>query len=89
MFYHYILSQEKDALIYKFYKLQKLKPVKGDWCLTVQEDLAILNITLIEDEIQKCSEYSFKKLINTAVQKEAFAYLIRLNNSHSKVKHIC
>ena len=54
----------------------------------MQEDLAILNITLTEDGIQKCSAYSFKKLINTAVQKEAFAYLIRLKNSHSKVKHI-
>ena len=88
MFYHYILHEEKDALIYKFYKLQKSKPVRGDWCLTVQEDLETLNISLTEDEIETCTEYSFKKIVNSAIKKEAFAYLNKLKDSHSKVKHI-
>ena len=88
MFYHYILNQENDSLLYKFFKLQKSKSVRGDWCLTVQEDLESLNITLTEDEIEKCSEYSFKKIVNTAIRKEAFSYLLTLKNSHSKVKHI-
>ena len=88
MFYHYILNQENDSLLYKFFKLQKSKSVRGDWCLTVQEDLESLNITLTEDEIEKCSEFSFKKIVNTAIRKEAFSYLLTLKNSHSKVKHI-
>ena len=88
VFYHYIINEDKDSLIYKFYKLQSEKPVKGDWCLTVMENLKTLKIEMTEDELRKISKYSFKKLVNNAIRKEAFAYLLELKNSHSKVLHI-
>ena len=43
---------------------------------------------LEEDQIQKLSIYSFKKLVNSAIKKESLNYLVKLKNSHSKVKHI-
>ena len=74
--------------MYKFFKIQSQKPVKGDWCLTVQDDLETLEINLTEEEIQTISEYSFKKLVNTQIKKETFLYLTKLKESHSKVLHI-
>ena len=88
MFYHYILNQKKDSLMYKFFKIQSQKPVKGDWCLTVQEDLETLEINLTEEQVQTTTEYSFKKLVNTQIKKETFLYLTKLKESHSKVLHI-
>ena len=31
MFLHYILNQNENSLIYRFFKAQKQNPVKGDW----------------------------------------------------------
>ena len=88
MFYHYILNEDSESLIHKFYKLQAKKPVKNDWSLTIKENLESLKISLTEDKIQKLSIYTFQKIVKTAIQKTAFKYLINLKNSHSKVLHI-
>ena len=88
MFYHYILHEDKNSLLYKFYKSQCRNPVKGDWCLTVAEDLETLKIDLSEQKIEKFSEYSFKKLVNASIKKEAFKYLDNIKSTHTKVLHI-
>ena len=88
MFYHYILNEDSESLIHKFYKLQAKKPVKNDWSLTIKDNLESLKISLTEDKIQKLSIYTFQKIVKTAIQKTAFEYLINLKNSHSKVLHI-
>ena len=36
MFYHYILHENEDSLIHKFYKSKFKNPFKGDWTTTVQ-----------------------------------------------------
>ena len=58
------------------------------WCLTVAEDFKTLKIDLSEENIEKLSEYSFKKLVNAAVKKEAFKYLVKIKSNHTKVLHI-
>ena len=88
MFYHYILNEDKNSLIHKFYKIQFDKAAKNDWCLTVKENLETLRINNTEEQIQKLSEESFKILVNSAIKKEAFNYLKALKNSHTKVLHI-
>ena len=88
MFYHYILNENKESLIYKFYKVQAKKPVKNDWSLTVKNNLEELEISLTEDEIENLSTYSFQKIVKPAIQKAAFSYLNNLKNDHTKVLHI-
>ena len=41
-----------------------------------------------ESQIKNQSIYSFKKIVNTGIRKEALNYLVKLKNSHSKVLHI-
>ena len=72
----------------KFYQIQLANPTKNDWCLTVKSNLETLKIKKSESEIKTMSEYSFNKLVKTAIKKETFQYLIKLKNSHSKVLHI-
>ena len=88
MFFHYILHEDKNSLLYKFYKSQCRNPVKDDWVMTLTEDLETLNIDATEEKIEKISENSFKKLVNAAIKKEAFKYLEKIKSSHSKVLHV-
>ena len=88
MFYHYILHEDKNSLLYKFHKSQGRNPVKGDWCLTVADDLETLKIDLSEEQIEKLSEYSFKNMVNAAIKKEAYNYLVKIKSKHTKVLHI-
>ena len=88
MFYHYIINQDPKSLIYRFYQTQCKNPVKGDWCISVKENLETLKITSSEDTIRNLPEPSFRKIVNSAIKKQAFQYLVDLKNSHSKVLHI-
>ena len=45
MFYHYILNEDSESLIHKFYKLQVKKPVKNYWSLTIKDNLESLKIS--------------------------------------------
>ena len=87
-FYQDILKQSSDSLLYKFYKTQTSKPIKNDWCLTVQSNLKTLNINKSESEIKLMSKYSFKKIVKDAIKKETFQYLNQKKLLHSKVMHI-
>ena len=88
MFYQYILKQDKNSLFYKFYQKQCVQAAKNDWCLTVKQNMEKLKINISEVQVQNMSKSSFKKIVSEAVKKEAFEYLIKLKNSHSKVAHI-
>jgi hypothetical protein len=85
MFYHYILNEDPKSLINRFYHSQWKNPVRGDWCITLKENLKTLKIVSNEEVIKNLPEQSFRKLVNG---KEAFQYLVKLKNSHSKVLHI-
>ena len=56
--------------------------------MTVKDNLKTLEISMSESQIQNLSIYSFNKIVNTAIKKEALNYLVKLKNSHSKVLHI-
>ena len=88
MFHHYILNEYNDSLVNRFFKLQSRKPVKNDWCLTVEQNLETLNITLSETEIKQLSINSYQRIVKTAIKKEALNYLNTLKKKHSKVLHI-
>ena len=60
-FYQDILKQSSDSLLYKFYKTQTSKPIKNDWCLTVQSNSKTLNINKSEGEVKLMSKYSIYK----------------------------
>ena len=56
--------------------------------MTVKDDLEAIGVDLEIEEIEQLSEGQFKTIIDEAVEKHAFEYLIGLKNSHSKVEKI-
>ena len=86
IYLHYILHQDKDSLLYKVFKAQESNPVKGDWCLSVKEDIKYLQLDLSFDEISVMSETTLKNVLNKKAEKKALEYLNK--EKKSKTKHI-
>ena len=88
LFYHSILHEDPNSLIYNFLQSQTKCPVKGDWILDVKKNLSELGITETEDQIRAMSRYRFQSRVKKAVRKKALDDLLKLKNTHNKVKHI-
>ena len=87
-FLHYILCQDEDSLISRFFAAQCADPIKGDWASTVKKDLEFLNIDLSFEEISSYSKKAFKLIVKDAVKAKAFSDLVKAQQGHSKGKEI-
>ena len=86
MFLHHIITRPKESLIYRVLQAQINKPVKGDWCLVVVEDLEALGLgDLTVEKLEKMPKESLKKLLKVKVQQAAFQELIASKESLSKL----
>ena len=87
-FLYYILAQKKTSLMYTFFQAQLQDSSKGDWCLTVKEDLLSLEISTPISELAKIPENTYIKMIDEKVKKAAWNYLNDEKKKHDKVKYI-
>ena len=76
LFLQYILKQNKDDLIYKFFKAQLRDPSKGDWVIQVKKDLIEINLDMPFENIEEMSKNSFKIQVKEAINKTAFNWLM-------------
>ena len=53
IFLHYVLTRNTSSMLYRFFEAQLYNPCRGDWTVTVQEDLTELNINLTLEEIRR------------------------------------
>ena len=88
MFLHYILKEEKDSLIRRFFETQARNPGRNDWVTTVRSNLEYLEIWLDFEQIEMCTEYQFRNLVQKSIEEKCFEYLIEEKNKKNKVKHI-
>ena len=88
MFLHHLLTRDSNELIKKIYEVQKIKKTKGDWYLITNMEREKYSIHFTDNEISQMSKLKFKKIVNEAVNKVAFEYLIQIAKSQSKCKDI-
>ena len=87
MFLHYLLKRDKQEMISKVFWAQCKKPVKGDWCLVVLEDLDSLGLGhLTLTDIGNRSKSQMKKLVKEATKTTALKYLLTKKETLSKMK---
>ena len=72
MFLHYILHEDEESLIMRFFKAQIESPCKDDWYLTVIGDLEYLEIYLTFEHIKSASRQSFKNIVDEASAPDVF-----------------
>ena len=80
LFLQYILKENKESLLYKFFEAQSKHPQKGDWVLQIKEDLKDVELNLTFSEIKCMSDFSFNTRVKKAIMKSAFKYLIAKKN---------
>ena len=84
VFYHYILNQKENSLIFTFLKAQKSNPRRGDWYSEVQQILKEFEINLTEIEIKETQSMRFKALVKKSYVKAAIKYLNSLQKKKEK-----
>ena len=87
-FLWYILNEDENSLLRRFFVAQCDNPVKGDWVKTINKDLEDLEINLSLNEIQNLSKSAFKNIVKEKSRQKAFQYLTEIKNSHSKSKEL-
>ena len=80
LFLQYILKEEKDSLLFKFFEAQFKFPQKGDWVLQAKEDLNEVRLNMTFDQISKMSDDSFQCKVKKAINQLAFNWLISEKN---------
>ena len=85
-FLQYILQQDPNSLIQKFFRAQCDNPTKNDWVSHIKIILKDTRITLTFEEIANLKSHIFKKIVDTQVKSVAMKYL--LSNIKSKGKEI-
>ena len=87
-FLHTILKREDEELTKRVLKAQITNPCPGDFIKLVEEDFKRLGNPFDIDFEENSSTECYKKLVKTKVKNAAFENLRKLQNTHSKVKHI-
>ena len=83
-----ILKRADHELIKRVYKAQVEDPTPGDFAELVRNDFAMINEQLDESKIENMNKQSYKEFIKTKVKVAAFNFLKKLQEKHSKIKHI-
>ena len=78
LFFHYILNQDENSLIYKFLKVQMEDSVQGDWITNLRLNIIKLGLHLSDDQIKWMNKKKLNCLLNDKIQEKSFQYLINL-----------
>ena len=88
MFLHYILNQNENSLLFKFFNAQLDNPVKGDWSEQVLLDLSEIDLQLTMLEIKNLSKETFRVKVKKAIERAALIWLMEEKGKKSKVKNL-
>ena len=61
-FLWYLIHQQEDSLLSRFFRAQCDDPTKGDWVLQVKEDMKVLKFEMTFDNLKNFSKENFKDL---------------------------
>ena len=88
MFLQYLLQENENSLLYKFFLAQIGDPKEGDWWLYTLQDIKDLNLQLTFHEIKIMTKEKFKAKVKLAAKKEALEWLNGQKQEFNKVKDI-
>jgi hypothetical protein len=88
-FLHYILNEDENSMLNKFFQCQLKYGTRKDWVTSVINDLKYLNMENLSMEmIRSMKRTSFMNKIKEKINLKAFEKLQKVKESHSKVKEI-
>ena len=66
----WIMQEPQESIIYQVLKIQRERPVKGNWCTMVQKDIETLDINLTFEEIKNFTKQELKTLSENKLRKK-------------------
>ena len=84
LFLHYIMNEDENSMILKFFKTQLKTRRPKDWISSILKDLEDMKMELTIDEIKDLKIATLKRLITKEIAKMAFQRLISIKETHSK-----
>ena len=88
LFLYYILSQDKNSLIYKVFKSQLQNKTSKDWVTTVIQDFKELNWSINFKEIRKMKKIEYVNILKRKIEHKSLTDLVKRKEMHSKVKFL-
>ena len=87
MFLYYLLTRDENELTSQVLQAQIDDPIKGDWILTVMDDLKSFGLShLSMDNIKIMKKEKFKELIRKSCKSTAFTFLMNEKQEKNKSK---
>ena len=84
LFFQYILQENDESTLKKFFNLQLEKPTRKDWASTVLSDLKELQIDASFEEIRFMSKNQLTKILKEKQGKNALKYLVDKQGTKGK-----
>ena len=78
LFLHYIMNEDENSMILKFFKTQLKTRRPKDWISSILKDLEDMKMELTIDEIKDLKIATLKRLITKEIAKMAFQRLISI-----------
>ena len=88
MYYWTILQKNESELVKTVFNAQRDFPEEGCWISEVQGVLKSCEIHYTEEEISKMSQFKFKQIVKEKIQLQVLAYLVTLQNKHTKSENL-
>ena len=88
LFLHYIMNENENSMIHRFFQTQLKYRKKKDWISSVLKDLNDIGIEENIEEIKIIQKTTLKRIIDKAITEKAFKRLLGLKDNHSKVKNL-
>ena len=85
-FLQYILNENSESLVNRFFKSQSKNKTRRDWVSTVEKDLNLLGLSAFTmDKIKNMKKSSFMNMVKRRIEKYSFEKLQQKKMTHSKV----
>ena len=88
MFWWHMVNLKESEVLFKFFKVQKLKSSKDDWVKQLEKDKKDLNLEMSDQQAKQYSKEQFKNLVKAKVEINAGKQLEGIRMSHSKTENI-
>ena len=85
-FLHYLVTRNKNEMLYKFFKAQWNHPTANDWTEQAKQDLIDFGLNLDLDCISSKSKWSFKNLIKIKAKEYAFYSFLKRRSPFKNLK---
>ena len=87
-FLFYILNQDPQSLVFRFFETQLKNRTEKDWVTEVLKDLKELGWNVNFEEIKQMRKTAFIRILKQRIEAKALKDLEISKSSHSKVKHL-